>query len=108
MDEQSERLLTPEEAAGLLSISPKTLRDWLRSGKLEGFKVGKQWRVPSTGLSELLTPKQVAERLSISPKTVRHWLRTDFLKGTRAGRLWRVRSTDLEAFLSNRRRGDHK
>jgi excisionase family DNA binding protein len=38
-------LLTLEEAAARLKIAPKTMRDWLRTGKLRGVKTGKYWRV---------------------------------------------------------------
>jgi excisionase family DNA binding protein len=38
-------LLSVEEAAAQLKIAPKTLRDWLRTGKLRGVKTGKYWRV---------------------------------------------------------------
>jgi excisionase family DNA binding protein len=38
-------LLTLEEAADRLKIAPKTMRDWLRTGKLRGVKTGKYWRV---------------------------------------------------------------
>lgn len=37
----SEGLLTPEEAAERLAVSTKTVRDWLRSGRLSGAKVGR-------------------------------------------------------------------
>ncbi len=39
-------LLTVEEAAALLRISPKTAKDWARAGELPGaFKIGREWRV---------------------------------------------------------------
>jgi excisionase family DNA binding protein len=38
-------LLTVEEAAAKLKLAPKTLRDWLRTGKLPGVKLGKRWLV---------------------------------------------------------------
>jgi excisionase family DNA binding protein len=38
-------LLTVEEAAAKLKLARKTLRDWLRTGKLRGVKTGKYWRV---------------------------------------------------------------
>ena len=39
-----ERIYTPEEVAELLSVTPKTVKDWLRAGKLKGSKLGKLWR----------------------------------------------------------------
>ena len=41
----AERLLTPEEAAERLAISPKTIRDWLRANRIQGVKVGRLWRL---------------------------------------------------------------
>jgi excisionase family DNA binding protein len=38
-------LLTVEEAADILRVSPKTVREWLRKGKLVSLKFGKQWRI---------------------------------------------------------------
>jgi excisionase family DNA binding protein len=50
-----ELLLTPEEAARLLGLSPFTVRRLLRQGELPGRKVGKrQWRIPRAGLEEYL------------------------------------------------------
>jgi excisionase family DNA binding protein len=50
-----ELLLTPEEAARLLGLSPFTVRRLLRQGELPGRKVGKrQWRIPRADLEEYL------------------------------------------------------
>jgi excisionase family DNA binding protein len=38
-------LLTVEQAAATLQLSPKTIKGWLREGKLTGCKIGRQWRV---------------------------------------------------------------
>jgi excisionase family DNA binding protein len=40
-----DELLSVEEAAATLKIAPKTLRDWLRTGKLPGVKMGKRWLI---------------------------------------------------------------
>lgn len=50
----SENLLTPEEAAERLAVSPKTVRDWLRSGELKGVKVGRLWRIRPTDLEAFI------------------------------------------------------
>jgi excisionase family DNA binding protein len=49
-----ERLLTPEAAANRLGIAPRTLREWLRSGKLPGVKLGRLWRVKETDLEAFI------------------------------------------------------
>ena len=43
--------LTVEEAAAKLKIAPKTLRDWLRPGKLLGVKLGKRWLIREQDLA---------------------------------------------------------
>ena len=46
------RLLTPEDAAARLGVSPRTVREWLRAGKLPGGckPNGKLWRVKEDAL----------------------------------------------------------
>jgi excisionase family DNA binding protein len=49
-----ERLLTPEQAANQLGIAPRTLREWLRSGKLPGVKLGRLWRIREADLEAFI------------------------------------------------------
>jgi excisionase family DNA binding protein len=49
-----ERYLTPDEVAEQLSVSPLTVRKWLRSGELKGVKAGKQWRIKEAVLNDFL------------------------------------------------------
>jgi excisionase family DNA binding protein len=48
------QVFTPEQVAEKLSVSPKTVKDWLRSGKLRGVKVGRLWRVRERDLEAFL------------------------------------------------------
>lgn len=50
----TERLLTPEEAADRLAVSPKSIREWLRQGKLKGVKAGRLWRIRERDLEAFL------------------------------------------------------
>jgi excisionase family DNA binding protein len=50
-------VLTVKEVAVRLKIQPKTVREWLRLGKLPGVKVGKDWRVRVEDLEAVLQPK---------------------------------------------------
>lgn len=43
---------TPEEAAEKLKINTETIRRYLRTGKLRGAKLGKQWRISEKQLEE--------------------------------------------------------
>ncbi len=68
-----ELLLTPEEAARVLGLSPFTVRRLLRQGELPGRKVGKrQWRIPRSDLEEYLrapnTTHAVVVQLEAGPK----------------------------------------
>jgi excisionase family DNA binding protein len=38
--------LTPDEAAVILRVSPKSVYRWLNSKTLKGRKFGKVWRIP--------------------------------------------------------------
>ena len=49
-------LLTLEEAAAKVKVKSRTVLDWLQKGKLEGVKVGKQWRVPAENLEAFIRP----------------------------------------------------
>ncbi len=53
-----ERLLTPEAAANRLGIAPRTLREWLRSGKLPGVKLGRLWRIRETDLKAFIAKSE--------------------------------------------------
>jgi len=39
-----ERLLTIREAAGVLRLHPRTVREYVRRGELEGRVIGGRWR----------------------------------------------------------------
>lgn len=64
-----ERLLTPEEVAKKLVVSPKTVRDWLREGRLRGVKTGKLWRVREDDLRIFITAGTGREYGSASSDT---------------------------------------
>jgi len=40
-----DKFLTLQEVAEWLIVPPSTVRYWIVTGKLKGFKVGKYWRV---------------------------------------------------------------
>jgi len=51
------KLLTPEEAAKILHVSPDTVRGWLRKGVIKGTKVGggRLWRISESTINEFVT-----------------------------------------------------
>lgn len=60
-----EKLLTPKDAAKILSLSPVTIKKWLWQGKLKGIKVGSVWRIKESDLKAFLrTGNDDEEKLS--------------------------------------------
>jgi excisionase family DNA binding protein len=56
-----ERLLTVPEVAERLRVSEYTVRDWLRTGRLQGLRPGGPrvgWRVRSSALERFLTESE--------------------------------------------------
>lgn len=43
-------VLTPEEAAAILKVTPRTVYEWLKKGRIPGRKIGKVWRIPGERL----------------------------------------------------------
>ena len=43
-------ILTLDEAAARAKVAVKTMREWLRTGKLKGIKAGRPWRVRASDL----------------------------------------------------------
>ncbi len=56
----SEKLLTPEDAAALLQVSPGTVRGWLRKGVINGTKVGggRLWRISESTINDFVKAAQ--------------------------------------------------
>lgn len=52
--ENKEQLLSPEEVAKRLAISPKNVREYLREGRIKTMKVGRLWRVRESDLQQYL------------------------------------------------------
>jgi excisionase family DNA binding protein len=86
-----EKMLTPEEVAMRLSVTPNTVRTWLREGSLKGVKLGKRiWRIKEADLHNCFCHEQtieygVAERaltntISYNRKTLRETLKNESLQ----------------------------
>jgi excisionase family DNA binding protein len=61
----TEELLPLPEAAERLGVSVYTVRRWIKDGKLQAFRPGKEYRIPETALTRLVmesavSPKDVA------------------------------------------------
>lgn len=56
------RILTVEQTAEKLQMSPKTTREMLRLGKLPGRKIGRAWRVSENDLELWVSVGHAARR----------------------------------------------
>ncbi len=62
-------LLTVDEVAALLRTTPNTIYRWLRAGKIQGVKIGKEWRLHRDALlSKLSEPHQENSKSEIFDK----------------------------------------
>lgn len=55
-----DKLLTTEDAAKMLQVSPDTVRGWLRRGVIKGTKVGdgRLWRISESTIDEFVKAAQ--------------------------------------------------
>lgn len=47
-------ILSPEEAMDELRIGKNSIYDLLNSGKLKGFKVGRNWKIPRKSIDKYI------------------------------------------------------
>ena len=57
MVENKKSLMTPEDVANYLSISPRTVYDYAQKGKIPAIKIGGQWRFREDDISQWLDNK---------------------------------------------------
>ena len=62
----SERFLTVAEVADRLDVTRETVRRWLRSGQLQGFRVSKKagWRIPHRSVAKMIEAMHVLGKLT--------------------------------------------
>jgi excisionase family DNA binding protein len=58
----SDELLTVERVAEELSVHPKTVRTWIRKGKLVAVDLGKEYRVRRSDLDKFLEDRKTDKR----------------------------------------------
>lgn len=61
-------VLTVKDVARELHVHEETVKDWLRSGKLPGFKVGRDWRVRRESLDAALAEMERETRRALDKK----------------------------------------
>ncbi|AEY65841.1 helix-turn-helix domain-containing protein [Clostridium sp. BNL1100] len=50
-------VLTPKQLAEFLQVSDQTIKRAIKAGKLNAFKVGKDWRIEKEAVKQWLTEK---------------------------------------------------
>ncbi len=53
-----EKYYSTEDVAEILGFKEKTVREWLRTGKLKGKKVGRLWRVKESDLEKFINSEE--------------------------------------------------
>jgi excisionase family DNA binding protein len=56
--EEAEAFYTLKEAAQLLRIAERTLRRLLQAGKMRGYRLGRQWRIPRSDIDRMIAPEE--------------------------------------------------
>ena len=63
-----DELLTPQEVAKMLRVSDRSVRYWAAEGRLQGFKVGSDWRFTRQAVDEFIKASTPAPK---PPKKVK-------------------------------------
>ncbi len=74
------RLYTVEDVAKITGLTTRTIRNYLKDGRLKGLKVGAQWRFTEQNIKDLFEEQGVSD----SMKEAKNQLVADFLHEKRA------------------------
>ncbi len=74
------RLYTVEDVAKMTGLTTRTIRNYLKDGRLRGLKVGAQWRFTEQNIKDLFEEQGVSD----SMKEAKNQLVADFLHEKRA------------------------
>ncbi len=55
----AERFLSLEDVAERLQVSDRTVRRWVKEGKLAAYKPGREWRIRPGDLEDFLESRKV-------------------------------------------------
>jgi excisionase family DNA binding protein len=62
MPAQHDKILGVSQIARFFGVSEKTVWEWCKSGKLPGFKIGKEWKFRQSDLQKLISQKIRTDR----------------------------------------------
>ena len=54
MNNNDIKVYSLEEVSKILNVTTRTLYDYLKSGKLKGFKIGNKWRITQEELKQFI------------------------------------------------------
>jgi len=54
MHETTPEILTINELMELLKVTRRTLQDYIKKGKIKGFKMGNEWRITKQSLEDFI------------------------------------------------------
>lgn len=57
MTRDTDKIYTVAELSKFFGVAHKTIYEWCKSGKLPGFKIGKEWMVRASDLHKIIQTK---------------------------------------------------
>jgi excisionase family DNA binding protein len=63
-----DRNLSLSAVAGTLGVSERTVRRWIKAGKLRAYRPGRDYRIPESALRELVEESEVTSPKDLSPR----------------------------------------
>lgn len=57
MTEDKDKIYGAPELAKFFGVTPKTIWEWCKKGKLPAFKIGKEWKVRVSDLNKTIIQK---------------------------------------------------
>jgi excisionase family DNA binding protein len=55
------------EVAGLMGVSERTVRRWIKSGRLKAYKPGRDYRIPKSGLRAFIEESEISPKVQEPP-----------------------------------------
>jgi excisionase family DNA binding protein len=66
VEEQTRSL---SEVAGLMGVSERTVRRWIKSGRLKAYKPGRDYRIPETALRTFIEESEISPKVPAPPSS---------------------------------------
>ncbi len=75
MEDQTRSL---SEVAGLMGVSERTVRRWIKGGRLKAYKPGRDYRIPEAGLRAFIEESEISPKVQ-SPQLEREAVARDYV-----------------------------